>query len=275
MRGASETRKNSRLIKKQYKVGEVMKEVFLNVRENTELAKGIVKMKLYCSSLPEFTPGQFVNLSVGNFDGVLLRRPISVYKFNAAESTFEIIFEVKGKGTTFLSRLKGGNIPATLFLGNGFELGANVKKVALIGGGLGCPPLYSVIEKYKASGVKFYTYLGFSSESKAICVDDFSKASEKLTVTTDDGSLGEKNFITNAFKKDIFAVNPDVVLACGPTPMFKALKALNTGIPTFISTEARMGCGIGACYVCTCATLTGNRRVCTDGPVFNLKEVIL
>ncbi|MDR1905586.1 MAG: dihydroorotate dehydrogenase electron transfer subunit [Clostridiales bacterium] len=252
-----------------------MKELFLNVRENTTLIKGVTKIKLYNANLPEFTPGQFINLSAGSFDGLLLRRPISVFKYDAENKIFEIVFEVKGKGTAFLSRLKGGDLPGTVFLGNGFSLDQNVKRVALVGGGLGCPPLYSVIERYKGRGVKFYTYLGFSSQSKAILLDDFGKVSERLKVATDDGSYGEKGYITDVLKKDIDIIKPDVILACGPTPMFKALKALKLSIPTYISMEARMGCGIGACSVCACATISGNKRVCADGPVFNIKEVIL
>jgi dihydroorotate dehydrogenase electron transfer subunit len=252
-----------------------MKELFLNVRENTELVRGVRKVKLFNESLPEFSPGQFINLTVGNFDGVLLRRPISVFKHDPDAKIIEIVFEVKGKGTTFLSRLKGGDLPATVFLGNGFKIPATAKKVALIGGGLGCPPLFSVIEKYAERGVKFYTYLGFSTKDRAILTDDFKKISERLVLATDDGSLGERDFVTNVFKREVGEVGPDLILACGPTPMFRALKALNLQIPTYISTEARMGCGIGACYVCACATVTGNRRVCTDGPVFDIREVLL
>ncbi|MDR1940469.1 MAG: dihydroorotate dehydrogenase electron transfer subunit [Clostridiales bacterium] len=253
-----------------------MKELFLNVKENTELTKGVIRMKFHSPYLPEFTPGQFINISVGRFDGVLLRRPISVYKHDAAAKTLECVFEIKGKGTTFLSRLKGGDLPATVFLGNGFDkIPETAKKIALVGGGLGCPPLYSVIQKYKYKGVKFYTYLGFGTKSKVICEDDFAKVSEKTVVATDDGSYGEADFITNAFKRDVFNIAPDMILSCGPAPMFKALKALDLKIPTYISTEARMGCGIGACYVCACLTTNGNRRVCADGPVFDIKEVIL
>ncbi|MDR2046994.1 MAG: dihydroorotate dehydrogenase electron transfer subunit [Clostridiales bacterium] len=256
-----------------------MKELFLNVRENVELRKGVVKMRLFSAGLPEFKPGQFINISAGSFDGILLRRPISVFKHDGEAKTIEIVFEIKGRGTTFLSRLKGGDLPASLFAGNGFTVPDGVKSVALIGGGLGSPPLYSVIEKHRAKGVKFYTYLGFASESKTILTDDFAAVSEKLTVTTDDGSYGagEKGFVTDALKRDVYAgaVKPDLILACGPPPMFGALKALKLNTPTFISVEARMGCGIGACYACACATVAGNRRVCTDGPVFKLEEVIL
>ncbi|MDR2091490.1 MAG: dihydroorotate dehydrogenase electron transfer subunit [Clostridiales bacterium] len=252
-----------------------MKELFLNVRENVELVKGVTKIKFFCANLPEFNPGQFINLTVGNFDGVLLRRPISVFRHDPAAKTFEIVFEVKGKGTTFLSRLKGGDLPATVFLGNGFTIPESAERVALIGGGLGCPPLYSVAEKYAENGVKFYSYLGFSTESRVILADEFQKVSERVAVATDDGTFGEKDFITNVFKREFDEIRPDLILSCGPAPMFKALKALNIPVPTFISTEARMGCGIGACYVCACATLTGNRRVCTDGPVFDIREVLL
>jgi dihydroorotate dehydrogenase electron transfer subunit len=254
-----------------------VKEVYINVKENIELVKGSIhKIVFVCPDLPEFQPGQFINLAVGNYEyGALLRRPISVFKHDAAAKTFEIVFEVKGKGTKFFSRLKGGFLPATLFLGNGFTLPAGTKKVALIGGGMGCPPLYSVIEKYKKEGIKFYTYLGFSSRVKAVCLEDFASVSDKLTVATDDGSIGEKDFITNVFARDVEKIKPDVILSCGPMPMFRSLKALKLDIPTYISMEARMGCGIGACYVCACATISGNRRVCRDGTVFDIKEVLL
>ena len=151
------------------------------------------------------------------------------------------------------------------------------KKVALVGGGVGTFPLISVLQQYGDSK-EISAYIGYRNKNAVCGEKEFAKA-HKFVAVTDDGSYGEKMNAVQAFEKDLLSGNrPDVVVACGPVPMLRALKAVTEkhGLLCFVSLEERMGCGIGACVVCVCEKTNGARaRVCKDGPVFNANEVIL
>ena len=162
-------------------------------------------------------------------------------------------------------------------LGNGFFVEDKEQKVALVGGGVGVFPLISVLREYGQSK-EISAYIGYRNQNAVCGVEEFAKA-HKFVGVTDDGSYGEKMNAVQAFEKDLKDGNrPDVVLACGPTPMLRALKALveKENLTCFVSLEERMGCGIGACVVCVCDLTNGKKaRVCKDGPVFNAKDVVL
>ena len=150
------------------------------------------------------------------------------------------------------------------------------KKVAIVGGGVGIFPLISAIRAF-AGEKEIFAYMGFRNK-EAVCMEYEMQRGKSLTLCTDDGSLGFHGNAVQAFMKEVNEVRPDVVLSCGPTPMLRALKAAMQGrdIPTFVSLEERMGCGIGACLVCVCDRTGGtNARVCKDGPVFEIGEVEL
>ena len=162
-------------------------------------------------------------------------------------------------------------------LGNGFFIEENEKKVALVGGGVGVFPLVSVLRQYGATK-EISAYIGYRSQGAVCGVEEFEKA-HKFVGVTDDGSYGKKMNAVQAFAEDLALGNrPDVVLACGPTPMLRALKTLveQENLPCYVSLDERMGCGIGACLVCVCDKTDGKKaRVCKDGPVFNCKDVVL
>jgi dihydroorotate dehydrogenase electron transfer subunit len=162
-------------------------------------------------------------------------------------------------------------------LGNGFFVEEHEQKVALVGGGVGVFPLISVLRAY-GEKKNISAYIGYRNAGAVCGVEDFAKAN-KFVAVTDDGSYGEKMNAVQAFEADLKKGNrPDVVLACGPTPMLRALKAVTDreNLPCFVSLEERMGCGIGACLVCMCDKTDGKRaRVCKDGPVFNAKDITL
>jgi dihydroorotate dehydrogenase electron transfer subunit len=153
----------------------------------------------------------------------------------------------------------------------------NKKKVALVGGGVGVFPLISVLRAY-GEEKEISAYIGYRNKNAVCGVEEFAKAN-KFVAVTDDGSYGEKMNAVQAFALDLEKGNrPDVVLACGPTPMLRALKEVveKEGLKCYVSLEERMGCGIGACLVCVCETTNGKHaRVCKDGPVFDAKEVVL
>ena len=253
-----------------------MKELLATVKSVNKIAENVYELTvLLPESAGKIRGGQFLNISTG--DGSrLLKRPLGIVRADGLSVT--VCFQVKGCGTKALAEAKAGDkLSVLLPLGNGFNIPASAKNIVVIGGGVGVFPLLPVVcgEKNK----NFYTYLGFRNRDCACLLDDFS-VSKKLTVVTDDGSLGERDNAVNAYFKDINSVPADLIIACGPPVMLRALKAklkesgVNT--PCLVSLEERMGCGIGACLVCVCKkTDGGNARVCKDGPVFDINEVEL
>ncbi len=219
-------------------------------------------------------PGNFIEMKVADTSTVFLRRPISI--FNIDGNNIEVIFQVKGKGTKCLSEKQVGDeidILGPLGLGT-FEVD-NFDKVAIIGGGIGVFPLYELAKQLKGK-TKINTYLGFRNKDFVVVEDEFKAVSDNLIITTDDGSYGEKGFAIDFLKRD---EKPDMIYACGPLPMLKAVKAYadENNIKCQISLEERMGCGIGACLGCAVKVIkNGEERyghVCKDGPVFYSKDV--
>lgn len=249
-----------------------MREITATVLENVRIAEEVYSLTFACEEQLSVRAGQFAMLGVNGFP---LRRPIAVCK--AERERITVCYRLKGEGTRRLSEYKAGDkLSVLLPLGNGFALGAEMKKIAVVGGGVGIFPLIAAIREF-ASNKEIYAYMGFRNKA-AVCMEYEMRRSKLLTVATDDGSVGYHGTSVQAFMEDIDKVRPDAVLACGPTPMLRALKNAVAGrnIPVFVSLEERMGCGAGACLVCTCEKSDGGRaRVCKDGPVFEINEVVL
>ncbi len=253
-----------------------MKELVSTVKEVKRIADNTYSLTVTLpESAGEIKGGQFLNIATG--DGSrLLKRPFGIVKAEGNDIT--VCFQLKGEGTVALSNAKAGDKLAVLLpLGNGFDIPESAKNIVIIGGGVGIFPLVPVICGNKNK--KFYSYIGFRNKNCACLLDEFEK-SEKLTVVTDDGSLGKKNNAVNAYFEEINEVPADLIIACGPPVMLKALKNKlkenNIKTPCLVSLEERMGCGIGACLVCVCKKSDGgNARVCKDGPVFDINEVNL
>ena len=251
-----------------------MRDYQAKVVENKQIATGICSITFDLGEEATIRAGQFGDILVGGTH--LLRRPIAVCKVEGNLVTF--CYQVKGEGTQKLQNVEAGTTLSVLLpLGNGFFIEEGEKKVALVGGGVGVFPLISVLREYKGSK-EISAYIGYRNADAVCGVEEFEKA-DKFVAVTDDGSYGEKMNAVQAFEADLKAGDrPDVVLACGPTPMLRALKAVTEreGLTCFVSLEERMGCGIGACLVCVCNLTNGkNARVCKDGPVFNAKDVVL
>ncbi len=253
-----------------------MKELISTVKEVKNIAENVFSLTVI---LPESAGavkgGQFLNISTG--DGSrLLKRPLGIVKAEGNEVT--VCFQVKGEGTKALSEKKAGEkLSVLLPLGNGFNIPDVAKNIVVIGGGVGIFPLVPVVNGYKDK--KFYCYLGFRTKN-CVCLSDEFKRAESLKIVTDDGSYGEKDNAVNAYFKEIEKVKADMIIACGPPVMLRALKSkmAEKGIktPCLVSLEERMGCGIGACLVCVCKKSDStNARVCKDGPVFDINEVEL
>lgn len=251
-----------------------MKDYVATIVKNEKIAENIHAVTFALEEDCKVRCGQFGNISVGGTH--LLRRPIAICKTEGREVTF--CYQLKGEGTQKLKTMGAGTrVNVLMPLGNGFFVEENECKVALVGGGVGVFPLISVLREYGESK-EISAYIGYRNQGAVCGVEEFEKAA-KFVGVTDDGSYGEKMNAVQAFAADLAKGNrPDVVLACGPTPMLRALKALveKENIPCYVSLEERMGCGIGACLVCVCDLTNGKKaRVCKDGPVFNVREVTL
>ncbi len=250
-----------------------MREVTATVLENKRIADEIYSLTFATEEEIRVRPGQFVMVGVGGFP---LRRPIAVCKAEGDRVT--VCYRLKGAGTRTLARdyRMGEKLSVLMPLGNGFYVKENEKKVAVVGGGVGIFPLISAIREY-SKNKQVYAYMGFRNRA-AVCMEYDMTRGEKLVIATDDGSAGFHGTSVQAFMQDVDMVCPDVVLACGPTPMLRALKVAMKGrdIPVYVSLEERMGCGIGACLVCVCEKTDGaHARVCKDGPVFDVRDVVL
>ena len=226
-------------------------------------------------------PGQFVSLYSRN-GGKLLPRPISLCEIDKAEGKLRLVYRVTGKGTGTeeFSRLHAGVPIETMGpLGNGFPVEkAEGKKVFLMGGGIGVPPILELAKQMKCE--KKQIIAGYR-DCHTFLREEF-EAAGTLYIATEDGSVGTKGNVMDAIREN--ALEADVIYACGPTPMLRAIKkyAEENGIECYISLEERMACGIGACLACVCKSKdvdshshVHNKRVCKDGPVFLSTEVEL
>ena len=223
--------------------------------------------------------GQFLNIRVSDEIEPLLRRPISIY--NVEGENVEFVFQVKGKGTKILaSKEEGEEIDILGPLGQGTFKYEGTKNIAIIGGGIGIFPLYELAKEARKTA-KINMYLGFRNKEFVVLEDEYRKVSDKFILTTDDGTCGNKGYAIDFLKEDLKKENIDMIFACGPLPMLKAVQTLakETNIPCQISLEERMGCGIGVCLGCAVKVNAGEQEiythVCKAGPVFdsNIVEI--
>jgi dihydroorotate dehydrogenase electron transfer subunit len=240
--------------------------------KKAEIAPGIFDFAIESEEIAKETKcGQFLHIDCGASS--YLRRPISIC--DAENGTVRFIFQVKGEGTKSLSEFNiGDDINVLGPLGHGFELKG--EKPVIIGGGIGVFPLYKLAKNVNAD-----VFLGFRDKSLVVMEDEFKTCSKSVTVGTDNGTYGYNGYVANAMAEYIDKNECDMIYCCGPKPMLKAVKQIaeSKGIPCQLSLEQRMGCGIGACLVCTCETThegtDKNMRVCKNGPVFYSTEVTL
>ena len=223
--------------------------------------------------LPETLPGQFAELRVDNTPSVVLRRPISVHSFDAEKNEVGFLVQVVGDGTRWLASLKVGDKVNTLMpLGNGFTMPAEgAGRYLLVGGGVGSAPLYYLAEQLRKNGNDFVILIG-ARAAKDLYRRDAYEALGRVEYTTEDGSLGEKGYVTN---HSVLAEKFDGIFTCGPKPMMLAVAkyARENGIACEVSLENKMACGLGACLCCVEDTKEGHKCVCTDGPVFSIDEL--
>ena len=244
-----------------------------------ELAPGIFSLYLKTKAAENAKPGQFVSVYTKD-PSKLLPRPISICEINKKHGPLRLVYRVTGEktGTKEFSELKAGDtVPVIGPLGNGFPLEkAAGKKAFLMGGGIGVPPILELAKQLKCE--KKQIVVGYRDQATFLR-EEFEQNGE-LYISTEDGSVGTAGNVMNAIEEN--ALDADIIYACGPTPMLRAIKvyAEENGIECYISLEERMACGIGACLACVCQSKekdthsnVHNKRICKDGPVFLSTEV--
>lgn len=239
------------------------------------LTKTLVSFIIKCPEVAKVAvSGQFVHIKV---EGFSLRRPISICEIT--NDTIRVVFETRGEGTHKLSTMQVGDLIDIMApLGNGFTLLDNSKKAILIGGGIGTPPMLNLANYYKDNAVAI---IGFRNKDAVILQEDFINTNAKTLVYTDDGSYQNKGHVGIGLEKCLQEEKPDIIYACGPHIMLKAVVNLANeyDIRCEVSLEERMGCGVGACLVCACKAVKNSTEyfahVCKDGPVFDKNSVIL
>ena len=243
------------------------KKDIYRVISNLPLTKDVYRMVLEGDTKWITRPGQFVNIEL---EGLYLRRPISISDWS--ENTITIIYKVVGRGTEQMAKMEAGvELDLLTGLGNGFDTSVASEHPLLVGGGVGVPPLYRLAKDLLAQGKKVSVVLGFNTESEIFYKEEFEALGVDLHISTADGSMGVKGFVTDAIRQA--AIGFDYFYSCGPLPMLKALCDC-CEVSGELSFEERMGCGFGACMGCSCKTLAGNKRICKDGPVMKREEII-
>ena len=244
--------------------------MIFKVLSQRALTDSVYHLRLQGDTRAVTKPGQFVQIQLPGF---YLRRPISICDCQVAEEgTLDLIYKVVGHGTEAMTALQpGAELDLLVGLGNGFDVNGDEKEPLLIGGGVGVPPMYGLCKALIAAGKQPSVVLGFNTASEVFWKDEFEALGVKVTVTTVDGSMGMKGFVTAAMESGY-----DYVYTCGPEPMFKAVyKVLDEkGLSGQFSFEERMACGFGVCMGCSCKTKYGNKRICKDGPVLVKEEII-
>jgi dihydroorotate dehydrogenase electron transfer subunit len=221
----------------------------------------------------DFKPGQFVQVKAEGSPETFLRRPVSIYDVDYEKKAFSLFIQIVGKGTAALSILNQGDSVNLIYpLGNHFSMPDEEKKILLIGGGVGIAPMLFLGKHLKSKGYNPDMLLGFRSSDRIFEIEEFTKVG-KVYITTEDGSRGEKGYVTqHSILKD---ERYERIYCCGPELMMKAVASYcnKNNIFCEVSLENLMACGIGICLCCIAETVRGNLCTCTDGPVFNTKEL--
>lgn len=257
-----------------------MKKKFILDLKVTEVSKPhpryvLIKLTDPDAQLPEMLPGQFAQLRIDGSKTTFLRRPISIHYVDSTSNEIWFLVQIVGDGTRALAELKVGDVlNVVLPLGNGFTLPkSKEEKVLLVGGGVGCAPLLYMGKVMAENGCRPTFLIGARTKSDLLQLDLFEQYGD-VFVTTEDGSFGEKGFVTQHSllqKEERF----QRISTCGPKPMMMAVAryAKSEAIACEVSLENKMACGVGACLCCVEDTQEGHKCVCTDGPVFPIEAL--
>ncbi len=248
------------------------------VLSHEQLYEGTFLMWLSCPPIAiGAAPGRFLMIHCGDGFDPLLPRPLSFHRFrqHSGERQFAILYDVRGRGTAWLSRRRAGEQLAMFGpLGRGFAINPRAQNLLLVGGGLGVAALVALADQAVAAG-RAVTLLQGARTAAKLYPPEFLPPDVEVLSATDDGSSGHHGYVTDLLPE--YLSWADQVFACGPTPMFvamaEAVRKARSRKPVQALLEERMGCGTGICYGCAVFTRRGVRLVCRDGPRFELREV--
>lgn len=248
------------------------------------LAPGYYRMTLLAPEIAAIAgPGQFIEVRAGEetAQDPLLARPLSLFRIDRNGGTVSFIFKTSGRGTRLLADKRCGETVIIWGpLGNRFTPPPNAARIALAAGGVGMPPMFALAETLKAAAGPFTPELtlfyGGRTRLDLLELESWNKLGVTVRAATEDGSYGSQGMVTGPIESAFEIQLPDYIAACGPAPMLRAVQqlAVRYGVPGQMSLEAYMACGVGACLGCVCETNRGLLRVCADGPVFAIGEVI-
>ncbi|MDZ4168551.1 MAG: dihydroorotate dehydrogenase electron transfer subunit [Coriobacteriia bacterium] len=221
-------------------------------------------------------PGQFVHLRIGRDTSELLRRPFSVHR--ASGTRIEILYQVLGAGTARLALVEPGDRSLDVVgpLGRGWDIPVDATHALLVTGGLGAAPMGMLAEALAGRGVAAVVAMGAPTATRLVARSLFEDVTRRVEVATDDGSSGTRGFVTAVSDRLLREERFDVVYVCGPEAMQRIVadQARAASVACQVSLERLMACGIGACLSCVVTTVTGQKRACVDGPVFDAEEVV-
>ncbi|MFV1952117.1 MAG: dihydroorotate dehydrogenase electron transfer subunit [Nitrospinota bacterium] len=265
---------------------------------NKELSPDYFRMCIgFQDVVKDIIPGQFIMLRTGETHDPLLRRPMGIHKVVGDGKGIEILYQVVGRGTSIMSAMrKGDRIDLLGPLGNGFKIDPDMKRAVIVAGGIGVAPMAALVEEIRGHGgawgrehgaggmgqrTKIEVFLGGKTRGDILCVDDLKGLGADVYIATEDGSLGYKGVVTDLLKERMAEKDSGfTIFSCGPNAMLKSTAeiALRYNIPCQISLDKRMACGVGACLSCVVKVKSlpptpCYKCVCTDGPVFDAKEI--
>ncbi len=254
-----------------------MKDVIdFTVVSNEKLSERHFLLSLKSSDkLIKVHPGQFVNVLIPKTNEIFLRRPFSVHDIDYENNILKLFIQIAGKGTDTLSHIKIGEVLNLIYpLGNSFSFN-NDNKCLLIGGGCGIAPLLLLSKTMFQQGIKHSVIIGARYKNEITEIEEYQKYAD-VYFSTDDGSLGEKGFVTKHFIVSEIGNKFNKVFACGPEPMLKAIANISKerNVDCEVSLENTMACGFGVCLCCVTETVDGRQCVCTKGPVFNSSDLL-
>ena len=220
-------------------------------------------------------PGQFVHLRISTGTDFVLRRPFSIHRVE--DDRLHILYQVLGRGTRALAEKRSGEEMDLIGpLGHGWHIPDGAAHALLVAGGLGAAPMGMLAEELSAAGVAVTVAQGAPCADRLVGRGVFDATARRVETATDDGSEGQRGFVTALVESLLVSDRPDIVYVCGPEAMARIVsaQAAEAGVPCQVSLERLMACGIGACLSCVVTTLDGQRRACVDGPVFDAERVV-
>ena len=249
----------------------------VSVIANDRQTEGVGLMVLHAPRVASTVlPGQFVHLRLDDRSETILRRPFSVHR--AVGEHIELLYQILGTGTLALAEKLPGDTSMDVVgpLGHGWVVPDGIAHALLVAGGLGAAPLGMLAEQLAEQGVAVTVAQGAPTAERLVARALFERVARVVDVATDDGSAGERGFVTGPVQRLLASERFDVAFTCGPEAMQRVVAGMlaEAGVPCQVSLERLMACGIGACLSCVVSTRSGLKRACVDGPVFDAEEVV-